>query len=859
MKQSSKKHQKTSSKNFWKALTIFVICIILSFGISFHVKRDVESQEKKEFSLVCNEIKSIISARLHAHAQLLRCGSTFFSASDSVTRLQWKIFNERAKISKNLPGIQGIGYSKIIKKNQLQHHIQSIKKEGYPNYSIKPAGERDIYTSIIYLEPFTNRNLRAFGYDMYSEPVRRKAMEAACDSDLAVLSGKVILIQETKKDVQAGTLMYVPVYRNGKPINTVDERRAAIIGWVYSPYRMNDLMNGILGRWDLNQQNRIHLQIYDNENISDESLLYDSQLNDSTNNNALVRKILLPVEFNGKKWSLFFTQSETHYYSLNNKVTIVSLGGLIVSLLIFSLSLSLFNTKHRAEYIAGKLTAKLKESEENFSSLFNQSPIAIEYYNSEGILMNANPACLELFGITDINEIKQFSLFADPNISEEHKTALKAHKNISYQASFDFDKVKELNLYKTTKNGLIWLDIIIASITDRHKKPNGYLIQIQDITIRKESENLLMQKTQEIEAQSEEYKQINEELIVSKEKAEESDRLKSAFLANMSHEIRTPMNGILGFAELLKQENLSNENQEKYIEIIEKSGHRMLSVINDIISISRVESGLMSVYYSDTSINELFEFIYNFFKPEVDKKDIKFLKNNTLIEKNIFLKTDREKIYAILTNLIKNAVKFTNTGSIEFGCIEKDGFIEFNVKDTGIGVCSRHKEFIFERFRQGNDSLTREHQGAGLGLSISKAYVEMLGGNIWMESEEGKGSTFYFSLPLNTDSAKQDKTDNTKKIIEINNKIKPLKILITEDDEVSAKLITLIISKFCKEVLRATTGIEAIEICRSHKDIDLVLMDINMPEMNGLEATRQIRETGYPLYSSNIISILLSL
>jgi PAS domain S-box-containing protein len=243
------------------------------------------------------------------------------------------------------------------------------------------------------------------------------------------------------------------------------------------------------------------------------------------------------------------------------------------------------------------------------------------------------------------------------------------------------------------------------------------------------------------------------ELTLAKEHAEESDRLKSAFLANMSHEIRTPMNGILGFTELLKDPDLTGPEQEKYIQIIEKSGARLLNIINDIISISKVESGQLKVSLIETNINEQIEYLCTFFKPEAAQKGLDLSFDRSIPMKEAILTTDREKVFAILTNLIKNALKFTHQGSIEVGSerVETDNYpsLQIFVKDTGLGISPDQKEFIFERFRQGTDSLSRKYEGAGLGLSISKAYVEMLGGRIWVDSEEGKGSTFYFTIPTN--------------------------------------------------------------------------------------------------------------
>ena len=292
-------------------------------------------------------------------------------------------------------------------------------------------------------------------------------------------------------------------------------------------------------------------------------------------------------------------------------------------------------------------------------------------------------------------------------------------------------------------------------------------------------------------------KEIEKELVDAKEKAEESNRLKSAFLANMSHEIRTPMNGILGFAGLLKEPGLTGEEQQKYIGIIEKGGARMLNIINDIVSISKIESGLMEVNMQESNINDQVEYVYTFFKPEVERKGMQFSFKNSLPLKEAIIKTDREKVFAILTNLVKNAIKYTEKGSIEFGYLQTDGLghvqtdglghvqtdglghvqtdglghvqtdgrlslhaIQFYVKDTGIGIPKDRQEAIFERFIQADIADKMAYQGAGLGLSISKAYVEMLGGTIWVESEEGKGSTFYFTLPYTSKKMEEKNAKN---------------------------------------------------------------------------------------------------
>ncbi|MCE1199743.1 MAG: ATP-binding protein, partial [Marinilabiliales bacterium] len=340
----------------------------------------------------------------------------------------------------------------------------------------------------------------------------------------------------------------------------------------------------------------------------------------------------------------------------------------------------------------------------------------------------------------------------------------------------------------------------------------------------------------------EEFVAQKRELVKAKEKAEESDMLKSAFLANMSHEIRTPMNGILGFVELLKQPKLTGEEQREYIAIIEESGKRMLNIINDIISISKVEAGQLELYNLETLLNDQLRYIYTFFKPEADLKKLTFQYVTGLSDAESTIITDREKLYAILTNLVKNALKFTKTGTVELGYRLNEDFIEFFVKDTGIGIRQEEISIIFERFRQANESLSRMYEGAGLGLAITKAYVEAMGGKIWVNSQFGAGSEFIFTIPYKPANQARPTTENYSREFVQYKKVRQLKILLAEDDKVSYHFLRRLTHSFAKEILTVDNGKKAVEMCQQHPDIDLVLMDVQMPEMDGYEATRQIRK-----------------
>ena len=467
-----------------------------------------------------------------------------------------------------------------------------------------------------------------------------------------------------------------------------------------------------------------------------------------------------------------------------------------------------------------KAKEKAEESENKYKTLFEANTDGITIFRLVGeesppVIMDMNENAHNMLGYS-----KDEMLALNPDVLEINITKEKLEKRV----------------YELKTKGFLNFETTL-----RHKNGCDVNVEIKALIISYKDQPTLMNIVRDIS----ERKLADQELIKAKEKAEESDRLKSAFLANMSHEVRTPMNGIIGFANLLKDSKLSGEEQHEYITIIEKSGARMLNIINDIIDISKIESGQMKLNIVDSNVNDQIEYLYTFFKPEVEHKGMQLVFKNSLLSKESIIQTDREKVFAILTNLIKNAIKYSDKGTIEFGYNLKSkepAELEFFVMDNGIGIPKDRQEAIFARFIQADIGDKRAFDGAGLGLAITKSYVEMLGGKIWVDSEQGKGSIFYFTLPYNPKFKEIDTSASNVVYNEIINLNKKLKILIAEDDEISEKLLSNAMIKLNKEVLKVKSGIEAVDACRNNLDIDLVLMDIQMPRMDGYEATRLIRQ-----------------
>lgn len=453
--------------------------------------------------------------------------------------------------------------------------------------------------------------------------------------------------------------------------------------------------------------------------------------------------------------------------------------------------------------------------DELFTTVWNKSLHGMILSDINGKILNVNPAYCQIFGLNrDIT---------GENINIVYPLAIKEEAENQYH--FIFNSIEPpfplLSNFRTLNGEEKYLETHFHYI-----KENGHTIAmlsiVEDITNQRVAAN---------------------EILCAKEKIEESERLKASFLAKMSHEIRTPMNGIIGFSSMLLDPDLTDDKRKQFIDIITSSSNHLLELIDDIINLSKIEAHQVEIANKEFYLNNLFDDIYTYFSPTAFSKNIQFSVMPGLKLTDSKIITDELKLKNILTNLISNAFKFTNEGKVEFGYSIQNKEVLFFVTDTGIGINPRNYKTIFEHFRQADDSSTRQYGGTGLGLPISKSYIELLGGRIWLNSKLNKGSTFYFTLPYHPTLLSQPgKSIADLSIPDWSEK----NILIAEDEEINAIYLTEVLSVTNANLLHAKNGREAVELVKKQgSTIDLVLMDIKMPELNGYEATKIIKQI-YP-------------
>jgi signal transduction histidine kinase/ActR/RegA family two-component response regulator len=475
---------------------------------------------------------------------------------------------------------------------------------------------------------------------------------------------------------------------------------------------------------------------------------------------------------------------------------------------------------------------ELQASEQRYAQLYEEAPVSYLTISRDAHIMDANETAAEKLGLLKADLLSR--RLYDFLFEEEHDSLylfLVRTLNSSFTQQCEL-RIKLPPFAGNTEKQpdssppFFWGSLYSKSFFSAQSDQFLCRIVFNDITQQKE---------------------LEAGLVEAKQKAENDDFQKSVFLANMSHEIRTPLNGILGFTDFLRNNSPSYEAYDYYLDIIQKSGQRLLNTVNGIVEISKVRAGISTVDVEAVNLNHKLEELVVFFKSETDQKLLTITLANKLPEAEARILTDEQKLESIITNLLKNAIKYTDEGSIVVGVWLQGDTLTIGVSDTGRGIPENKQAAVFDRFNRADLQDLGVNEGAGLGLAVTASYVNMLSGAIRLSSVEGQGSTFYVDLPYRPagkadhPSPKAQAVDPQYIAAKLANQGKTLKVIVAEDDQTSYLVLSMLLEQIGAEITHTTTGPETIDQVRANPDTDIVMMDINLPETDGYEASRQIR------------------
>ena len=808
----------------WSMVVGLFALLAATLAAWFVTNAIVYDRNMTAFSAMADDSEVALRHRVEIYRRSLDGGAAVIDATDNLTRETWLNFIDMINV-KSLPGINGIGFIEPVDRADQAAFVQQSLADGVPPFKVHPESGNDDLFVIKYIEPIAI-NAQAVGLDIGFEQNRRQAAENARDTGEPRITKRITLVQDEAQT--PGFLLLQPVYKRDVPLDSVAARRVAFRGWVYAPFIASRFIDGLTS----SQGELFAVRIYDGPVIDPDQQIFGDELRSDA---VFTISRTVPVE--GQTWTMVWQSTPTFEANVKTNESAIVLGGGIALILCFGGLLQSYARREAA--ISAEVRQKtraqeealaaLVESEHRFSDLARLSPAGIIRTDEFGFCIYANDSWLAISGLAPANAMGTgwISAIHPDDRPRFHRDWLDAiERQEEHRATFRF----------VTANGTArWADMITRPELAEDGETRGFIAVALDV-----SESMELQSA----------------LQSARKQAEAAVEAKSSFLANMSHEIRTPMNGVLGFTNLLLDSDLTPA-QRQHAQLISDSGRSMMRLLNDILDLSKAEAGQMIIAAEPTNLHHVMDGTITLMAALADSKGIR-LDCDIASDVPPMICSDGLRIRQILLNLLGNALKFTHEGHVTMRARLENGdagWMVLEVEDTGIGIARDRQKAIFSEFEQADATIASDHGGTGLGLAICRKLTHLLGGEMEVESVLGMGSIFRVCLPLvqcadEVPQAAEPYVSESQPASAA--PMQPLpenpRILLVEDHDINQILMTDLLGRLGMEVEIADNGAIAVEAvqaaARENRQFDLVLMDMNMPVMNGIDATRAIRSAG---------------
>jgi PAS domain S-box-containing protein len=789
-------------------LAVLFLSLLATALVTLYVARTNAQLDRARFETAVAETHQRIDQRLQTYVNLLRSTSGLVAANPVITRGEFRRYVDRLDVQRLYPGIQGIGFTeRVLPENKARFETEHMLR-------IWPSEPRSEYHAIVYLEPLDQRNQRAIGFDMMTELARRAAMERARDSGLPAATGRVTLVQEIDAPKQPGFLVYVPIYSGEQAPTSVDERRAKLKGFAYSPFRTEDLIAGIFpgGR-----PRNLWIEVFDGEKADPRALLHQSAGAREAADRVLFREAKILIA--GRPWLVRYYSTPGIRSVSGRRLVIYSLIlGLFISGALFILTRALSKARVAAEQTAMELIESrtaLQSSETRIRRLVDANLIGIFISDEKGRVVEANEALLKMLG-TDATAVTSGKL----DIRNLSTSDLK-----SEEVSRELSQLGTYGPFETTlrrsDGAFVPVLVGLASLEYGAERAVAFVL---DLTERKRAE--------------EERSQLLEREKQARAEAEAANRAKDEFLAILSHELRTPMTAILGWSKMLELGDLDPETTSAAVEAIRRSSQAQSQLIEDLLDVSRIAVGKINIEHRVLDLREPVKAAIEAVVPAAETKGVQLIRS--LPEEEIVVCGDPSRLQQIVWNLITNAVKFTpEGGKVDVTLEPIDGEARIIVADSGMGIAPEFLPHVFDRFRQADPTSTRSVGGLGLGLSIVKHMVHLHHGTVDVASEgEGKGSEFTVTIPVHA------RTDGDRPEAEMERgaaaDLSGVKVLLVEDDDEVRAFVRVLLMKSLARVTAVPTVDDALRMLGTDT-FDVLLSDIAMPRQDGYDLIEKVR------------------